>query len=415
MTTMHTFTVTVNKAIPTLTWSAPAAIVYGTPLSATQLNATASVPGTFVYTPASGTVLPAGSQTLSVTFTPNDQTDYSTAMAAVSIYVLKATPAIAWSTPAEIPYGTALSRAQLNASASVPGIFAYTPPAGTILNPGAGQTLSVIFTPADLADYNSVAAAVSINVLSGCVYVLAPNSTSVTMSGDASVYSSCGVYVNSDSSAAMVLSGNPTIAVTGGGTTNIVGWYTSSGHPTVSPAPQKLPTPIPDPFAGLIEPAPSSNCQDSDGAVNLSGSTARTLNPGTYCHPISMSGKSSITLNPGLYILGGGIDMSGNTTITGKQVTLYTYSGSISMSGTGGINITAPDSGSGSAYAGIAIFQSRSDSSPATLSGAAAQNITGAVYLPDAALTFTGGSSEGGGSITALVVKSITFSGDSHI
>ena len=33
---------------------------YGTALSATQLNATANVPGTFVYTPAAGTVLNAG-------------------------------------------------------------------------------------------------------------------------------------------------------------------------------------------------------------------------------------------------------------------------------------------------------------------------------------------------------------------
>ena len=35
-------------------------ITYGTALSATQLNATRDVPGTFVYTPAAGTVLNAG-------------------------------------------------------------------------------------------------------------------------------------------------------------------------------------------------------------------------------------------------------------------------------------------------------------------------------------------------------------------
>ena len=53
-------------------------IAYGTPLSAAQLDATASVPGTFAYSPAAGTVLQAGSgQTLSVTFTPTDTTDYT--------------------------------------------------------------------------------------------------------------------------------------------------------------------------------------------------------------------------------------------------------------------------------------------------------------------------------------------------
>ena len=46
----------------------------------TQLDATAGgVAGSFAYTPAAGTVLGVGSQTLSVTFTPSDTTDYNTA------------------------------------------------------------------------------------------------------------------------------------------------------------------------------------------------------------------------------------------------------------------------------------------------------------------------------------------------
>ena len=46
-----------------ITWPAPAGIPYGTALGATQLNATSPVAGTFVYTPASGTVLSGGAQT----------------------------------------------------------------------------------------------------------------------------------------------------------------------------------------------------------------------------------------------------------------------------------------------------------------------------------------------------------------
>jgi len=46
---------TVNKAAPVITWAAPAAITYGTALSATQLDATANTPGTFDYTPGAGT------------------------------------------------------------------------------------------------------------------------------------------------------------------------------------------------------------------------------------------------------------------------------------------------------------------------------------------------------------------------
>jgi hypothetical protein len=78
---------TVGKATPTITWANPAPIVYGATLSPTQLNATASVPGTFAYTPATGAVPPAGTDTLSVTFTPTDTVDYGPATSTVSITV----------------------------------------------------------------------------------------------------------------------------------------------------------------------------------------------------------------------------------------------------------------------------------------------------------------------------------------
>ena len=78
--TYATGTLTVNQATPVITWSNPADITYGTPLSSAQLNASSGgVAGSLVYTPASGTVLSAGSgQTLSVQFTPADTTDYNT-------------------------------------------------------------------------------------------------------------------------------------------------------------------------------------------------------------------------------------------------------------------------------------------------------------------------------------------------
>ena len=78
---------------PQITWGSPAPIVYGTPLGAAQLDASANVPGTFTYTPAAGNLLDAGGgQTLSVTFTPQDATDSTTAAATTTITVTKATP-----------------------------------------------------------------------------------------------------------------------------------------------------------------------------------------------------------------------------------------------------------------------------------------------------------------------------------
>ena len=239
------------RATPLVTWSSPASIVYGTPLSTVQLDAQASVPGSFVYTPALGAILHAGAgQSLSVTFTPTDATDYTMATGTTTISVTLATPSISltarggtfngspfpatvtiagssgtpgsslegivpsltyysgsysslaelallkplpgatvragaytvlagfpatadyaaatvlasftiaqatplvtWSSPASIVYGTPLSTAQLDAQASVPGMFVYTPALGAILHAGAGQSLSVTFMPTDATDY----------------------------------------------------------------------------------------------------------------------------------------------------------------------------------------------------------------------------------------------------------------------
>jgi hypothetical protein len=158
-----TLTETINKATPTISWATPAAITYGTALGATQLNASSTVAGTFVYTPATGTVLTAGSSTLSVTITPTDTTDFNTATATVTETVNQATPTITWAAPATITYGTALSTTQLDASSSVAGTFVYSPASDTVLTAGS-HTLLVTFTPTDTTDYNTVSGSVSVTV-----------------------------------------------------------------------------------------------------------------------------------------------------------------------------------------------------------------------------------------------------------
>ncbi|MGH9607042.1 MAG: hypothetical protein ACRD3N_15245 [Terracidiphilus sp.] len=107
---------------PTITWAAPAPITSGTPLSAAQLDAAASaneisgmagaapgntglltnvpVPGTWVYSPAAGTVLAPGNYTLRATFTPTNiytastsaNTAYTTFTAATASVPITVTP-----------------------------------------------------------------------------------------------------------------------------------------------------------------------------------------------------------------------------------------------------------------------------------------------------------------------------------
>jgi hypothetical protein len=109
-------TVQVAKATPTLTWATPAPITTTTPLSSTQLDATATgvngatLAGTFVYVPAAGTTLSAGTHILSVTFTPTDTTDYAGAADVVQIQVNATATATAFTvTPASSTYGQALT------------------------------------------------------------------------------------------------------------------------------------------------------------------------------------------------------------------------------------------------------------------------------------------------------------------
>ncbi len=145
------------KGTSTIAWQNPADIAYGTPLDATQLNATANVPGTFTYTPPAGTLLPAGqNQTLFVQFTPTDSADYFPAAASVSININKADPQVEWDDIESIFYGQPLTSTQLDATANVPGTFDYNPGLGSILPTRTEYPLTAIFTPTDTADYNSV-------------------------------------------------------------------------------------------------------------------------------------------------------------------------------------------------------------------------------------------------------------------
>ena len=83
-----TGTLVINKATPVLSWSTPSSITSDSPLSESQLNATAlGLDGVFTYTPPLGTLLPAGTQALSVSFTPLDTSNYTAATASTTLSV----------------------------------------------------------------------------------------------------------------------------------------------------------------------------------------------------------------------------------------------------------------------------------------------------------------------------------------
>jgi sugar lactone lactonase YvrE len=173
-------TVNVSPATPNVSVS-PVNLIYGTALANSQLSGTATwtvkgapvtVPGTLSYT-TPGMVLGAGnSQTKSVTFTPDDTTDYAPAATSVTVNVSPATPNVSVD-PVNLTYGTALADGQLSGTAmwtvngapvTVPGTFSYTSASGTVLGAGNDQAESVTFTSNDMSDYTPVSATVLVNV-----------------------------------------------------------------------------------------------------------------------------------------------------------------------------------------------------------------------------------------------------------
>ena len=245
--------------------------------------------------------------------------------------------------------------------------------------------------------------------------VLAPTGSSVTLSGSTKVTALNGsIVVDSTSSASILSSGsNPGPSITAP-ELDLSGKILYSGsNPNQATTTKSSQPNTPDPLASLSAPSSSGMTVQSSSAINLSGSQTKTLNPGVYTGGINMSGSSSVTLNPGVYYInGGGINMSGSTSISGNGVFIYnTGGGSIDLSGTGGISLSPMSSGT---YAGITVFQDRSNSAGATMSGGTNINNTGTFYFPDSSVTLSGSS---GVSVIGaqLIAKNLAFSGTSSI
>ena len=313
-TATATVTLTVNKATPAIAWATPASIAYGTALSATQFNASSTIAGTFVYTPALGT-LTAGSQTLSVTLTPTDSTDYTTATATVTLTVNKATPAIAWATPASIAYGTALSATQFNASSTIAGTFVYTPALGTLT--AGSQTLSVTLTPTDSTDYTTATATVTLTVNnnaqtisftapSSVTYGIAPIALSATggPSGNAVTFS---VFSGPGS-----ITGN-TLTITGAG--RVVVAANQLGNANYTAAAQVTQSIVVDRALPAIAVASSANPVLAQNALTFTATVYSAVSTPT----------GTIAFEDGATVLGSGILTAGVATFTTSSLAVGTH------------------------------------------------------------------------------------------
>ncbi len=160
---------------------------------------------------------------------------------------------------------------------------------------------------------------------------------------------------------------------------------------------------------------------------NTTISVSTTLSPGTYCGGINFSSGTTITFNPGTYIFPGGSASqkglnTGGATVTGAGGATLVFtcptSGSCaassqnataSFSGGSIVNLTAPTSGT---YEGIVIYGDATMpvGTQFSISGGSSGAFDGAIDLPNAALTYSGGSSSGS-ACTQIIADTVTISG----
>jgi hypothetical protein len=173
-----------------------------------------------------------------------------TIISGTAVAASKTTPIITWADPASIVAGTALSATQLNATASVPGTFTYTPAAGTVLAAGT-QTLSVVFTPTDSTAYNNTSDSLLLAVTPAIPpsYTFTPSSLSVVGSSTITLalvstnYAGTVSFTTSissmDGNAADLSASAPSVTLTTNGKGSAVLTITASSraasHPPMAP------------------------------------------------------------------------------------------------------------------------------------------------------------------------------------
>lgn len=290
----------------------------------------------------------------------------------------------------------------------------------------------------------------------GCGY---PNG-GIVMNGNTTITAVGSIYDN-----AGALSNPPsgcTAASTGGAQSNIT---STSGDISVvgsvngnfDPEARTGVNPTADPFGSLLPPcftnySPAGSCTPLSPAstvqnnstnpslpANCSGTEAipktcnipgtLTLQPGIYYGGLSISGN--VTLASGVYIIAGGgfAFTTGNTAVTSTGeggVTIYNtkdpnpstssiasqYGAFIFGNGNATASLVAPSSGP---YAGIALFQDRSNTTEIDLQGGNSGNysIDGAIYAPSAPATLQGHVN---GTLDAsFIVQAIEMIGGSNI
>jgi Flp pilus assembly protein TadG len=258
------------------------------------------------------------------------------------------------------------------------------------------------------------ARAVALTSGKGCVLALDRSATSaVGVQGTSAVtLNNCSLYDNSNASTALSVGGSGQITALSVG---VVGGESGASSITTTQGNHTGMGLVADPYANASF-GTFSGCDKT----NFSAKTTVTIDHGVYCGGMKLNAGAIVTMNPGIYYIDQGcLCIAGGATLTGDGVTIVFTSSTGSNWATATINggatvtLTAPTTGP---TAGIVFFGDRRMPAGTAfkLNGGSTQVFGGAIYLPEAAVTFAGGSGTSAVGCTQLVADTITFNGNSN-
>lgn len=248
----------------------------------------------------------------------------------------------------------------------------------------------------------------------GCVLALDPTAAgSTSAQGTVNIaLQSCSLYDNSNNVYAVSGGGSAIFSALSvgivGGISNSNNFNATLGIWTGQPA-------TPDPYADVNIPS-YSGCNYH----NYNTKKNDKMDPGVYCGGIHFNGGTTATLADGTYIFdGGSMLIDGGATVTGNHVTLIFTSSAgnnypnVTINGGSTVTLGPPNSGT---LSGLVFYADRKTpvGTKYVLDGGSGMTLTGAVYLPTAAVDWTGGNATGT-NCTQVIGDTVNFSGNAAL
>jgi len=269
-----------------------------------------------------------------------------------------------------------------------------------------------------------------------CLYALDPTADrAFQIAGAQSVYSACGIVVESSASDGFEMEGSETLYLQNHSQVSVVGGAQLNGQTKLwdtinNSQVQAVQVTSPgDPLASIAAPTTGMIVGRTPTYYDMNSKpTNNTLSPGVYCGGLTIGNTNgtAFTMSPGVYIIaGGGLVFNSQASVSGSGVTIYNTSSSgwgcassynytpVTISGQVTANLSAPTTGS---LAGILFFGNRTGCpTPGAcqdqINGGSTAILNGALYFKSDQLTITGSNASG---YMMLVADKIYINGNSN-